>query len=29
MRTETTTPGAVGSGFDWFFGNIFKNKKDQ
>jgi hypothetical protein len=27
-RTKTTTPGAVGSGFDWSYGNIFKNKKD-
>jgi hypothetical protein len=28
-RTETAIPGAVGSGFDWSFGNLFKNKKDQ
>jgi hypothetical protein len=28
-RTETATPGAVGFGFDWSFGNLFKNKKDQ
>jgi hypothetical protein len=28
-RTETTTLGAVGSGFDWSFNNLFKNKKDQ
>jgi hypothetical protein len=28
-RTETATPGAVGFGFDWPFGNLFKNKKDQ
>jgi hypothetical protein len=28
-RTETATPGSVGSGFDWSFGNLFKNKKDQ
>jgi hypothetical protein len=27
-RTETATPGAVGSGFDWSFGNLFKNKKE-
>jgi hypothetical protein len=28
-RTETATPGSIGSGFDWSFGNLFKNKKDQ
>jgi hypothetical protein len=28
-RTETATPGSVGSGFDWSFGNLFKNKKYQ
>jgi hypothetical protein len=28
-RTETSTPGAVGSGFDWSFDNLFKNKKNQ
>jgi hypothetical protein len=28
-RTKTATPGAVSSGFDWSFGNLFKNKKDH
>jgi hypothetical protein len=28
-KTETSTPKAVGSGFDWSFGNTFKNKKNQ
>jgi hypothetical protein len=28
-RIETATPTTVGSGFDWSFGNLFKNKKDQ
>jgi hypothetical protein len=28
-RIETATPGAVVSVFDWSFGNLFKNKKDQ
>jgi nucleoside permease NupC len=28
-RTETATTKTVDSGFDWLFGNLFKNKKDQ
>jgi hypothetical protein len=28
-RTETAITGAVGSGFIWLFGNLFKNKKDH
>jgi hypothetical protein len=28
-RIEIVIPGVVGSGFDWSFGNLFKNKKDQ
>jgi hypothetical protein len=26
---DEATPGAVGSGFDWSLGNLFKNKKDH
>jgi hypothetical protein len=28
-RTKTAIPGVVGYVFDWSFGNLFKNKKDQ